>query len=238
MAWEGNSQIRRFLARTGLHSPPPYTTILTVVLVNYLNVLKVIHRVNTIEGLKSIPTEYGVEVDLKARGDKIILNHEAFSDGDDFEEYLKEYKHKLIILNIKEAGIESRVLELMERFGITEYFLLDVEHPYLYSASQRGMSKMAVRYSEYEPIELAMNFNNGVGGKVDWIWIDTVSDLPLDEATIAKFAGFKTCLVCPERWGRPEDIAKYAEQMKAMNFEPTAVMTALKYVDEWNKYYS
>ncbi len=195
--------------------------------------LKIVHRVNNSDFLKTIPKQYGVELDLKAYGDRLILNHEAFADGEDFEEYLKYYNHKLVILNIKETGIEKRVLELMEKFQIEDYFLLDVEAPYLYRASNfAGIRKMAVRYSEYEPIEMVENFK----GKVDWVWIDTVTKLPLDESIIKKLEGFKTCLVCPERWGRPEDIPVYAKQMKELNFKPTAVMTAFKHINDWEKY--
>ena len=36
----------------------------------------IIHRVNTIKELKAIPSEYGTEIDIRAFGSELILNHE------------------------------------------------------------------------------------------------------------------------------------------------------------------
>lgn len=194
--------------------------------------IKVIHRINTSKELQGIDPQYGVEVDIRAFGDRLILNHEPFQDGEDFETYLKSYHHRLLILNIKEAGIEDRVLALMKQFGITEYFLLDVEFPYIYRAARKGVKDIAIRYSEDESIETVLKYK----GLLDWVWIDSNNKLPLDSSVIQKLQGFKTCLVCPERWGRPEDIPNYARKMSELGFTPTAVMTSLKFVHEWEKY--
>jgi hypothetical protein len=34
------------------------------------------HRINTIEELKKIPKEYGVEIDVRGYGDKMVLTHD------------------------------------------------------------------------------------------------------------------------------------------------------------------
>ena len=46
------------------------------------------HRVNTIDDLIKTPKEYGVERDLRDLGDRIILQHDPFKGGQDFEKYL------------------------------------------------------------------------------------------------------------------------------------------------------
>jgi hypothetical protein len=191
----------------------------------------IIHRINTISDLKKIPIKYGVEIDVREHNDKLILNHEAFCDGEELEKYLKEYRHRFIIFNIKEAGIEKRVIELAKKYSISDYFLLDVEFPFLFSASRNGFKKIAVRYSEAEPIEAAL----AQKGFVDWVWVDTISKLPLDKKSYAalKAAGFKLCLVCPERWGRPEDIEKYVDFLEKNNMLLDAVMTGKDYVKKW-----
>lgn len=196
--------------------------------------LKFIHRINTVSQLKQVPTEYGVEIDLRAYKDDIVLHHDPFIQGESFEEYLKSFNHAGIILNIKTAGIENRVLEMVKHKGIKEYFLLDVENPYLYRKSNEGLKEIAVRYSEYEPIEFAQNFI----GKTDWLWLDTVSSLPINKEVISTLNQFKVCVVCPERWGRPQDIETYALKMKALDFKPHAIMTALPFINEWNKHYN
>jgi hypothetical protein len=47
------------------------------------------HRINTIEELKQIPKEYGVELDLRDFRDGLILQHDPFKDvSTGFEGYL------------------------------------------------------------------------------------------------------------------------------------------------------
>jgi len=194
----------------------------------------VIHRVNTRAALSQIPEEYGVEIDLRTAGSKIVLNHEPFLGGEALEDWLDSYSHALLVLNVKEAGIETEVLSKVRGRGITECFLLDVEFPYLYRASRKGERAIAVRYSEDEPIEFVDRYRS----LVNWVWIDTNTTLPLNAESVAKLSGMKTCLVCPERWGRPGDIARYQEQMMSIAFTPTAVMTAEKYSEQWRRWRS
>lgn len=199
----------------------------------------IVHRVNTTERLKSTPTNYGVEVDIRGNNGRMLLSHDPIVlDGkyDELENYLTEFRHSFIIFNIKEAGYEDRVISLAHKFGIDNYFLLDVEFPYVYQATRnKGIRKIAVRYSEAEPLELAEAQHVDGVPLIDWIWIDTNMILPLDEQIVARLKKYKTCLVCPERWGRPEDISRYKNIMKELNFTPDAVMTAENYLSEWEK---
>ena len=189
----------------------------------------VAHRINTVERLRRLPTHWGVELDLRADGSELILNHDPFKGGERFVDYLAEYRHGLMVLNIKEAGIEDEVLRLVRARGITDCFLLDVEFPYLYRAARKGERAIAVRYSEDECIETVLKYK----GRVDWVWIDTISRLPLDPKVVEQLRGFKTCLVCPERWGRPQDIPTYRKQLAELGLKIDAVMTAEAHVAAW-----
>lgn len=193
--------------------------------------LRIIHRVNTIEELKKVPEEYGVEVDIRTFNKKLILNHEPFEEGDLLDSYLANFRHAFIILEIKEEGIEKEVIKLCEKYKITDYFLLSVTFPFIYMLSKQGIRKMAVRFSEFENISTALS----MGGKADWVWVDTFTKNPLDKNIYSRLkeAGFKLCIVCPERWGRPQDIRKYTEYMKRENIKPDAVMTSIKFSEEW-----
>ncbi len=199
------------------------------------------HRINTIEELKRIPKEYGVEIDIRGYGSKIVLTHDPVNEQgryDELEEYLQNFNHAFIIFNVKEAGYEQRVIDLAKKYGVEDYFLLDVEFPYLYASTRKeGIRKIAVRYSEAEPIELVENQTNYYGEPLlDWVWIDTNTKLPLNENIIGRLSKFKTCLVCPERWGRPEDIDKYIDKMKSLGFKLDAVMTNINYADKWKNF--
>ena len=191
----------------------------------------VIHRVNSLEKLNQLPLSFGAEIDIRAYGSDLILNHEPFEPGCLFEDFLKQYRHGLLILNIKEAGVEAAALSLVSKYRVPSFFLLDVEFPYIYTASREGNRSIAMRYSEDEPIENSLKYS----GMIDWVWIDTNTRLPLSREICESLSAFKTCLVCPERWGRPEDIVPYRKRMLELVYEPSAIMTSLECVPLWTR---
>lgn len=170
---------------------------------------------NTIEKLEQVDIEKWVEVDVRAFWNDLILNHEPFESWVLLDYFLNLYNHKFIIVNIKEAWIESRVIELLEKYNITDYFLLDVEFPYIYRATREGNRNIAIRYSEDEPIEQALLYKD----KLDYLFVDTNTRLPVDKEIIKKFEWFKTCFVSPDRWGRPGDLEKYKKTLMWLWYE-------------------
>ena len=190
----------------------------------------IVHRINTIDDLNTIDRSYGTEIDIRSLGSSLILNHDPYSSGELLTNYLDEYKHGTLILNIKESGIEDKVLSLVkERPYIKSFFLLDIEFPFIYNASKLGEKKMAIRYSEFESIKTVSNFIN----KVEWVWIDTFNKLPILEPEKNVLNKFKKCLVCPERWNRKPDIINYKNKLKNINFGIDAVMTSKSCIDYW-----
>ncbi len=196
----------------------------------------IIHRINRVEDLKKVPEIYGVEIDVRHNPttDSLYLSHDPAGPGeecDGLELYLQNFKHKFIIFNIKEAGTEERCIVLAEKYKIPKenYFLLDVEFPYLYRASRSGVKEIAVRYSEAEPIEFAL----AQAGLVNWAWIDTNTILPLDREVVVRLTPFKTALVSPDRWGRPEDIESYRRKIEDLGMSLDAVMCSLSNAHFW-----
>ncbi len=189
--------------------------------------ITIAHRINTIDRLNETPISYGVELDLRPEGDSIIIHHDAFAKGENFEEWLKHYKHSFIILNTKAEGMEERILQLMEKYKITDYFFLDLSLPFMIKYIRNGVRKMAVRFSEYEPLDFVMGF----AGKVDWVWVDCFTDLPLTPGNYNQLkAHFKLCLVSPELQGY--DISRIDEfKTKLKGMELDAVCT--KRPDLW-----
>ncbi len=163
------------------------------------------HRRNTIEELKATPFEYGVEVDIRSDNGKLVIHHDPFTAGDNFEEWIQHYQHGTLILNIKEEGLEARLIDLMKQHGITDYFFLDQSFPFLIKRSNLGEQRCAVRVSEFESIDTALT----LAGKVDWVWVDCFTKFPLtgQDARRLQDAGFKLCLVSPELQGRPAETA-------------------------------
>lgn len=174
--------------------------------------LYVAHRINTVDQLRQVRPEYGVEIDLRDRGDRLILAHDPFCDGEDFADWLVHYRHALLILNVKSERIEHRVLELVRQRGVEKCFLLDCSFPMVRLLNEQGERRIAVRFSECEPLEGAM----ALAGKVDWAWIDCFTRMPLAPSSYERLkAAFKLCAVSPELQGRPvESIAEYAEALR------------------------
>ena len=129
--------------------------------------LKLAHRINTISQLQNTPIEFGVELDLRPEGDRIIMHHDAFKEGEDFEEWLKHYKHQLIVLNTKAEGMEERILELMLKYEVKNYFFLDLSLPYLIKYMKKGVNQMAIRFSEFEHLEFVLGFARHADGRLE-----------------------------------------------------------------------
>lgn len=161
------------------------------------------HRRNTIEELKATSIEYGIEVDIRSQHGQLIIHHDPLVSGEDFEEWLKHYRHGTLILNVKEEGLEARLIDLMKQYGIEDYFFLDQSFPFLVKWSKLGERRCAVRVSEFESIETAL----ALAGKIDWVWVDCFTHFPLtgEDAKRLHAAGFKLCLVSPELQGRPAE---------------------------------
>lgn len=162
------------------------------------------HRRNTLADLAASPLQYGVEVDIRSRDGELIIHHDAFAEGELFEPWIAAYRHGTLILNVKEEGLEARLLALMAQHCIEDFFFLDQSFPFLIKWSGAGERRCAVRVSEFESIESALT----LAGRVDWVWVDCFTKFPLSGADAARLqaAGFKLCLVSPELQGRPAEL--------------------------------
>jgi uncharacterized protein YktA (UPF0223 family) len=186
------------------------------------------HRVNTIELLQQVNTDYGIEFDVRDKYNDIIVTHDAFVDGVPWVDFLDHYRHQHMIVNVKTEGIEKKIIEDLEKKNIDNYFLLDVSLPFLVKLSNDGFRKMAVRFSDYEPLEFTMKF----AGKVDWVWVDCFHGLPLNESNYALLSQhFKICIVSPELHGKPvEEIAIFQQTLHNMKVQAVCTKQPLHWL--------
>lgn len=189
------------------------------------------HRRNTRQELNATNGKYGIEVDIRSNGNKLIIHHDPCVPGELFDDWVADYHHGTLILNVKEEGLEARLIALMEARGIEDYFFLDQSFPFLIKWSKAGERRCAVRVSEFESIETAL----ALSGKVDWVWVDCFTQFPLthDDAKRLHEAGFKLCLVSPELQGRnaETEIPMLFKLLKDTNIIADAVCT--KRPDIW-----
>ena len=191
------------------------------------------HRRNTIAELRATDHKYGVEVDIRSKGPKLIMHHDPYVVGESFDEWIEFYRHGTLILNVKEEGLEDRLISLLASKGLDDYFFLDQSFPFLVKWSKAGERRCAVRVSEFESIETALT----LAGRVDWVWIDCFTQFPLSarDAQRLKKAGFKLCLVSSELQGRDAEteIPFLATLLRERNIESDAVCT--KRPDLWER---
>jgi hypothetical protein len=189
------------------------------------------HRRNTIADLLATPVQFGVEVDIRSLGDRLIIHHDPYREGEDFAAWMGAYRHGTLILNVKEEGLEGRLLDIMRQRGVADFFFLDQSFPFLVKWARNGERRCAVRVSEFESVETAL----ALAGMVDWAWIDCFTRFPLTSESADRLAraGFKLCLVSPELQGRPAEaeIAQLRSTLAALKITAEAVCT--KRPDLW-----
>lgn len=202
------------------------------------------HRVNSSKFLNNIPASHGIEVDVRYHESDLILDHDPFGhhlkNPETLGNLLKNWNHRgPIILNIKTEGIEVRCIELMKQYGIKSWFFLDLSMPYFVKFSMNAINgsisgfnteNLAVRFSQYEPIEYALAFQN----KAQWVWVDCFDGKPVDAESLTKLklCGFKLCLVSPELHGYTKENTE-SFSLKCKQFDIDAVCT--KYPELWKE---
>ena len=191
------------------------------------------HRRNTLEELNATPVEYGVEVDIRSFGDELIISHDPYKSGERFDPWIKAYRHGTLILNVKEEGLEDRLLATLQDRGIHDFFFLDQSFPFLLKTAMRGERRSAVRVSEFESLETAL----ALAPMVDWVWVDCFSRFPLDRAgwMRLKDAGLRLCLVSPDLVGRVSEHEILAQRalFAEWRVEPDAVCSKLPMIPVW-----
>jgi hypothetical protein len=190
--------------------------------------IRVKHRANSIQDLAQISSEHGVEIDIRANTTDLYISHDPFTPGCLLSDYLAAYKHELLILNIKEDGLEEAVMDLLSEFDIRQYFFLDQPFPSLRRNLLLDRS-CAARVSEYELLPVGLK-------PISWIWLDSFNgnwDHLIPTIEFAEKNSIKTCLVSPELQGRQSkrEIGDLKALLNDYDKQITAVCTKL--IEEW-----
>lgn len=189
------------------------------------------HRRNTLNELIQTDAKYGVEVDIRSYKNDLIIHHDPFQPGENFEKWLECFKHKTLILNIKEEGLEEKILPLMKKYNIEDFFFLDQSFPFLVKWAKAGEKRCAIRVSEFESIKTALSLSK----KISWVWLDCFDKFPINQKEFRKLkkVDFKICLVSPELQGREPtiEIPLFAEIIQKDGLLIDAICT--KRMDLW-----
>jgi hypothetical protein len=185
------------------------------------------HRINTSAELNVTDPEYGLEFDVRSDGKNLYIHHDAFAEGEKFSDWVQHYRHSGMIVNTKCEGMEEEIIGWMIKLNVNPYFLLDMSIPFMIKWSRKGFRNMAVRYSEFEPLEFTLRF----AGLADWVWLDCFNGKPAEVDQLLRLKEhFKICAVSPELQGY--DKSKISEFRAAWSgVMPDAICT--KVPDDW-----
>jgi len=192
------------------------------------------HRINTLQELEKIDSQFGIELDIRddCKTGKLILAHDPFSEGESFDEYLKKYKHNTIILNIKSERIELECLKLLEKYNIKNYFFLDSSFPMIYLLNQKyNNNKIGCRFSEFENIDFFLENKK----MFSTVWVDCFTKFPLNKEIyeLIQKENKKTCIVSPELQKQSEKIKVYRYYIIENNIIPDMICTKNHNIIHW-----
>jgi len=190
------------------------------------------HRVNKVKELKNTDKNLGIEIDLRSDGKNIFLHHDPFKKGELFKHWIKNYNHKLLVLNVKEEGLEKKIIKILKKNKIKNFFFHDQSFSTL--IKNMNLTNVSIRHSEFEEIKE----KNFLFSKIKWVWIDNFTKFNLNKKfyIFLKKKKIKICIVSPELTNikRVEEIYKNILYIKKNNLKIDAVCT--KKILIWKKY--
>ena len=193
------------------------------------------HRINTVSKLLKLKDLDGCETDVRDFKKKLVLSHDPFQDGEDFEKFLKYTKNKVIFLNIKSCGIINKILAKTKNNN--RIFFLDLSFSEIsYLIEKKLAKKIILRFSKYESFNLKKSFFRNI----EWIWYDFFDKqyITSEHYKYLKKYKKKICLVSPELLNQSEkEVIKYIKYLNKNNFNIDAVCTKNKYQKIWEKNY-
>ena len=190
------------------------------------------HRVNSVELLSKVPKELGVEIDLRSGPNGLHLSHDPFHRGESLSNFLDIFEHNLLIVNVKEDGLEEECIRLLDSRGVSKYLFLDQPMPTIIRRGLQGSRDSFCRVSEFELIEGA----GALSAFCHWVWLDSFLgvDFVGNALVDLKKMGLNVCLVSPELHGFDREGAArdLLGELAKVSLTPDAVCT--KFPSLWS----
>lgn len=160
------------------------------------------HRVNTIDELEKIRNlDDGVEIDVRSiHGKDLYLSHDISDSGELFENWLDHYRLRgTLVINIKEEGLEERIIKILESREITNYMFLDEPFWFLLKSSRKFKNKnFAMRASKFESVDTPLKSKE----LSNWVWYDYFDDyVNVQDLKLLIDSGFKVIMPSHELVG-------------------------------------
>lgn len=191
------------------------------------------HRVNSVAKMAEVSVENGVEIDVRTYQGHLVLAHDPFDCGENFETWLKCYRHKILVINVKEEGLEKAIeAAIAQASPKIDYLFLDQSFPSIAGRLSGGFTDSMVRVSDYESIQTLENLPCPPA----WVWVDTFNKGGLRKIDLNYLhRNYKMMVVSPELQGREfqEEAVSMLSQFSDLGFLPDAICT--KRSDDWKR---
>jgi glycerophosphoryl diester phosphodiesterase len=158
---------------------------------------------------RSFRLGFGTETDIRDVQGELVISHDPpVGSPLRLEQLLDLYKAEgqdlPLALNIKADGLHKQLLEMLNTWNVTNYFVFDMSVPDALGYLKSG-ANVFTRQSEYEP--QPSFYSEAVG-----VWIDGFHGEWYTKTDITSHidAGKKVCLVSPDLHHRPYE-ASWAE---------------------------
>lgn len=191
------------------------------------------HRENSKHNIEDLDFNVGVEIDIRDYNSELILSHDPFCDNFIYlYDYLPNLKGRNIIANIKSEGIEEEFVNMKNNLApSSEYFFLDSSFSMICKYGNKY--NFSSRLSEFESLDNTLNLF--AKSFVNWVWIDTIFNFPLDQEMVLKLnqINIKKCFTSPDLLGRKYDIENYAYQIKKLGINLDAICCKKENIKLW-----
>lgn len=178
------------------------------------------HRVNKLDASIANNIYGGIEIDVRAYGNKIICSHDPFLDGEELSKILDLYKNKKIIVNLKETGLVEFIESRYNSKNELDLIYLDTGTPEIENTNIH--KKTFLRISEFEKYN-ETQFTK----KFEWIWLDSFNTFWFDKKFFKELlTKYKICLVSPELQSKNVDsISDFKQHLFDYQLTPDLVCT-------------
>lgn len=123
--------------------------------------------------LRALLNDYGIEIDVRDRGGELVISHDIPDENSILLEdiligYKKLNSRCILEINIKADGIQQILKKLMNKYGITNYFIFDMSIPEMVISKKIGINYFT-RHSDIE--KECVLYEDAIG-----VWLDSFYD--------------------------------------------------------------
>ncbi len=189
----------------------------------------------------ALSNNYGIETDIRESNGEIIISHDIPMNDDcmSLDQLLSIYKDigsKLpLLLNVKCDGIKDKILFLIQKYSIENYFLFDMSIPETVHYASDKLVKFLSRLSDLEESPILLESAQG-------LWVDSFYGEYPSFTLLEKYVeqNYILCFVSPELHGREEKTywIRLREWIQSKDFKRNTVLICTDKADEAYLYFN